>query len=243
MNKPIALVIGASGGIGAAVVQSLLQLDRYRVVAISRDATKQYATSSNDVLEAINTDYSESSMQQIVEHLGSSIALVSRIVIATGVLHDELLSPEKRWEDLDEAQLQRYFSINTSMPIMWLKHLCVAMQKEQQCAISVLSARIGSIDDNRLGGWYGYRASKAALNMLLKTFAIEASRRKKGLSFLAVHPGTTDTKLSAPFQAGVAKEKLFAPDYVANSIVELMENASTDPNIRFVDWQGIDITW
>ena len=107
----------------------------------------------------------------------------------------------------------------------------------------MLSARVGSIGDNHLGGWYAYRASKAALNMLLKTAAIEYSRRSANVKLLSFHPGTTDTPLSKPFQSSVAADKLFTPDFVAAQLIALMTAADIDGQLAFIDWNGQSIDW
>jgi NAD(P)-dependent dehydrogenase (short-subunit alcohol dehydrogenase family) len=109
--------------------------------------------------------------------------------------------------------------------------------------VAVLSARVGSIGDNRLGGWYGYRASKAALNMFLQTAAVEYARRARRVKLLAFHPGTTDTALSAPFQKNVAAGKLFTPDFVAQRLLGLMDAAEPDGRLGFLDWAGKTVPW
>ena len=114
---------------------------------------------------------------------------------------------------------------------------------KQSCVVTTFSARIGSIEDNRLGGWYSYRASKAALNMLLKTAAIEYQRVAKGVRFLVFHPGTTDTPLSKPFQKFVSKDKLFTPEFVADQLLTIVEQQASESNIQFLDWDGKAIPW
>ena len=106
-----------------------------------------------------------------------------------------------------------------------------------------MSARVGSISDNRLGGWYSYRASKCALNMLLKTSAIELNRKHKNVKLISFHPGTTDTKLSRPFQSSVSRDKLFTPDFVATKLMDLMRKTDVDGELAYLDWAGAPIDW
>jgi NAD(P)-dependent dehydrogenase (short-subunit alcohol dehydrogenase family) len=117
------------------------------------------------------------------------------------------------------------------------------LRGKHECVVSVFSARIGSIDDNRSGGWYAYRASKAALNMLLKTAAIECARRAGNVKLIAFHPGTTDTALSRPFHASVPKDALFTPRFVARHLVDIMKQQHVDGELSFVDWKNESIVW
>jgi len=111
------------------------------------------------------------------------------------------------------------------------------------CVVAVLSARVGSITDNQLGGWYSYRASKAALNMVLKSAAVEYRRRLPRVKLLAFHPGTTDTALSRPFQRGVAPEKLFSPEFVARRLAQLLDQLQPDGELSYLAWDGSSIEW
>ena len=132
--------------------------------------------------------------------------------------------------------------VNALLPLLFLKDLVALVKGEKRCVISVLSARVGSIEDNRLGGWYSYRASKAALNMLVKTAAVEYERRAKNVRLLLFHPGTVDTNLSKPFQSK-SSTKLMQPSEVAMSLIQLMDRSDTDSNIEFIDWEGKKINW
>jgi NAD(P)-dependent dehydrogenase (short-subunit alcohol dehydrogenase family) len=126
---------------------------------------------------------------------------------------------------------------------LWLKALVSIVKGKSDCIITVFSARIGSIGDNRSGGWYSYRASKAALNMLLKTAAIEYSRRAKNVKLIAFHPGTTDTALSKPFQRSVKSENLFSTEFVADHLVEIMKHQAIDGELSYIDWENKAIVW
>lgn len=165
------------------------------------------------------------------------------ICIATGILHTETIKPEKRLEDITPDSMAAVLNTNTILPLMWLQQLLPLLKGAAPVTIAVLSARVGSIGDNRLGGWYSYRASKAALNMALQCTAIELARRARQCKLIAFHPGTTDTGLSKPFQANVPADKLFAPDFVANQLLPIMQDARADGELSFLDWQGKTVEW
>jgi NAD(P)-dependent dehydrogenase (short-subunit alcohol dehydrogenase family) len=139
--------------------------------------------------------------------------------------------------------MHEIFQANTVVPALWLKLLLGVLVGQQPCIVAALSARVGSIADNRMGGWYAYRASKAALNMMLKTFAIEYARRVKNVKLISFHPGTTDTDLSKPFQASVPKEQLFSTAFVADRLAGIMDQAEVDGQLAFLDWDGKPINW
>lgn len=127
--------------------------------------------------------------------------------------------------------------------MLWIKALRPLLAGKQASHISVLSARVGSIGDNNLGGWYAYRASKSALNMLLKTAAIEYARRASNVKLIAFHPGTTDTALSKPFQKNVPQNKLFTPDFVAERLIGIMNSTPVDGELAYLDWDNQTIQW
>jgi NAD(P)-dependent dehydrogenase (short-subunit alcohol dehydrogenase family) len=166
-----------------------------------------------------------------------------RVCICHGVLHQGDIQPEKRLEDINETSMQSVLHSNVVIPSLWLKLLFDFLKGQNNCILIALSARVGSIGDNKLGGWYAYRASKSALNMVMKTAAIEYSRRAKNVKLIAFHPGTTDTNLSKPFQKRVAEDKLFTPSFVAKQVTEIMNHASVDGQLSFLDWAGKSIDW
>ena len=136
---------------------------------------------------------------------------VALVIVATGLLHDGGHQPEKTFKRLDPAFLAKTFQINAIGPALVAKHFLPLLPRRGRAVFAALSARVGSISDNELGGWYGYRASKAALNMLIRTAAIELARTHKEAICVGLHPGTVATGLSGPFQAGVPAQRLFAP--------------------------------
>ncbi len=241
------LVIGASSQIALAYIRQGLaqQGNDDCIVAISRRRAPDEFTDfmHRGQLHWIQCDYSENSIKGCVETLGAQVGLLSTIVIANGILHDGSLQPEKRVQDLNSAHWQRVMHINAWLPMMWLQHLVPALHRHQAITIALFSARVGSITDNGLGGWYSYRASKAALNMMAKSLAIELSRRTPNAGILLFHPGTTDTPLSQPFQDNVASGKLFTPDFVAKALRARLKQSETQRPIAYLDWQGLSIPW
>ena len=245
-NVKCALVLGSSGGIGAAMVSEFLcDPDIAQVFAVSR---LEQPTAINDASVAekltwLQSDYSEVSMTDVADILKSRCGSFAKVCICHGVLHSESLWPEKRLDDLNEDNLHRIFQSNTVVPAIWLKVLFKVLKGDTDCVVAALSARVGSIGDNKLGGWYGYRASKASLNMILKTASVEYARRAKNVKFISFHPGTTDTELSKPFQSAVAASNLFSPEFVAEKLSAIMDSVPIDGELSFLDWNGKEIDW
>ena len=158
-------------------------------------------------------------------------------------MHTDKISPEKRLEDISFDTVSEVIHINTIIPLLWLSNIVPLLKSRQTCRVAILSARVGSISDNRSGGWYAYRASKAALNMLIKTAAIELRRRAPNVKLIAFHPGTTDTKLSKPFQRSVPEGKLFTPDFVAVALIKLLKKLDPNSEEEFFDWNGQPVPW
>lgn len=239
-----AIVIGAGSTIGKALCDQWQQSEVIdSVIAVSRQNLAGAQEHRGSKLQFIQSEYDEQSIAQTIEKIQILTRSISRVCICNGILHNEDVWPEKRIEELSIETLTEVFTINSVVPILWLKALLPLVKSENDCIISVFSARIGSIDDNRTGGWYAYRASKAALNMLLKTAAIEFARRAANVKLIAFHPGTTDTPLSKPFQRSVKKENLFTSEYVAEKLVHLMDAQVADGQCSFVDWENKAIAW
>ncbi len=239
-----ALVIGASGGIGAAVLAAFLaDPDIDEVWAISRsNAPAEFATAEK-APRWLLCDNSEKSIADCAAKLKSGASGLRRIVICSGILHNERLRPEKSLETMHRAAMLEVLEINTVLPALWLSALAPLFGRDTNCVLAALSARVGSIEDNRLGGWYSYRASKAALNMLMQTASIELARRAPGVKLLAFHPGTTDTPLSEPFQRNVPEDKLFTPGFVAERLSALMGTLPKDGELAYLDWDSQPIPW
>jgi len=242
-----ALVLGASSDIAQAIITALISDPEIgRVVAVSRKPVPaNFTDPANPTNEPlwIESGYSEAAMAKVVEQLQPFSGCITRVVICNGLLHSETVWPEKRLEDINADVLQAVFQANTVVPTLWLKLLHSVLKGKQRCVVAAISARVGSIGDNYLGGWYAYRSSKAALNMMLRTLAVEYARRAKNVKLIAFHPGTTDTVLSKPFQASVPAEKLFTPEFVATRLCRIMNEAEIDGQLSYLDWDNKSIRW
>jgi len=227
-------IIGSSGGIGSAFISLLLKKNVNRIYAFSRD--KPSIISSKVIFNYMDiTD--EQSIIYAVGKLPENTCF-KLILVCSGVLHSDNLQPEKNIESLNVANLQHYFLVNSIGPALVAKHFLPLLDKSKIVVFAALSARIGSISDNRLGGWYGYRASKAALNMLIKTLAIEYKRINPKAVIVGLHPGTVDTALSKPFQQNVPAEKLFTPKFSAESLLNVMGQLTPEDTGFCFDWAG-----
>ncbi len=238
-----ALVIGAGSTIAEAILDELLNdPEIQQVVAVSRAPDTGLSVRHGQRLEWLASDYSEASIARTGASLEKQRGSFSRVFLCNGILHQGDLQPEKRLEDLTREAMHTVLEVNTVIPILWLQALRPVLTGRNPCKVAIFSARIGSITDNRRGGWYSYRASKAALNMLLKTASIELARRAPNVRLMAFHPGTTDSPLSEPFQKSVPEGKLFTPDFVARRLITLMDQDHGD-DLVFLDWDGKAIAW
>jgi NAD(P)-dependent dehydrogenase (short-subunit alcohol dehydrogenase family) len=227
-HKPAtAVVIGATGGIGSAVT-SLLQESPAFDTVITLGRSPQSNSLALDLAD-------ENSIRAAAESIDREIDLV---FVATGVLHTDRYQPEKSLRQLDADVMQDVFLINTIGPSLVAKHFLPKMRRGSKTAFAALSARVGSISDNRLGGWLSYRASKAALNMALKTAAIEHKRTRPDSVILALHPGTVDTQLSEPFQSNVPDGKLFDAAFAAEKLLGVLDSVDADSSGGFFAWDG-----
>ena len=213
-----ALVVGATGGIGSAVA-GLLEADGARVTRWSRSSGIDLADPAS-----------------ITAAAAALPGPPDLVFIATGVLHGPGLSPEKANSQLSAEALATAFAINSIGPALVARAVLPLMPKGQKTVLAALSARVGSIADNRLGGWHSYRASKAALNQLIRTMAIEQARRNPDQLLLALHPGTVDSGLSKPFQKGV--KTLFTPEASARHLLRVIDTATPAQSGLLLDWQG-----
>lgn len=236
-----AVVTGASGGIGRAVVKALLNSNQTgEVIAISRSSLAYSHPRLKTLIADATTEQGRAELAQQV-----SGRPVHFLFNAIGTLHDDSLEvqPEKRLEQLDEASFTHVMQVNAATPAMLIATLKTSLQGKHPAIIASLSARVGSIADNGHGGWYSYRASKAAHNMLMKTISIELARLNKQSIVLCLHPGTTDTSLSKPFQSRVPSEKLFTPDFVAEQLLKVISERTPKDTGSFWDWAGEPIEW
>lgn len=234
------LVIGASGGIATACLSYLASIAEVEsITAVSRSAL---SFESEKITAVQLSEQTEAAIMACCDKFPNNH--FDLVISTLGVLHDEsiALNPEKKLEDISEQALSHYFKVNSILPALWLRGLVSKVNKKHS-QIVMLSARVGSISDNKLGGWYGYRASKSALNMLLKTAQIEYQRRASGCTLVAYHPGTVDTQLSEPFQRNVKPEKLFTPEFTVECLFEALNNLPDSPPPLYIDWQNKSINW
>lgn len=221
-NKSVAVVWGA-GSIGTALVNRIQVSGKYdRVVLVSRRSF-ELGIEGVQTIQADMLD--EASLEAAFDAL-VNIGVVRLMVVATGMLHDAEVEPEKTARQISLDTFQKTLTVNTIGPALIAKYFANRMPRKGRVVFAAISARVGSISDNKLGGWYSYRASKAALNMLLKTLSIEWQRRNPNTLCIGLHPGTVNTELSAPFQKGVRPGKLFTPDYAAERLFDVVETKS-----------------
>ena len=219
-------VIGASGAIGGACVQRLAELyPAAHVHAFARDAE-------------LSIDYGDEASIAAAADLAAQARPLDLVLVATGMLHSGNTLPEKSLRDLSTDKFARIFAANTITPALIAKHFLPKLNRERPAVFAAISARVGSISDNQLGGWYAYRASKAALNMIIKNAAIEMSRRNTKAIVVGLHPGTVDSPLSKPFQTNVAAGKLFTPEYSAQKLVQVLESLTPAHSGQCLAWDG-----
>ncbi|HBS77641.1 MAG: short-chain dehydrogenase [Pseudomonas sp.] len=222
-----ALIIGASGGIGAALVDVLRADPRCAsVTALARSTTTPL-----DLTDPARIG------QAAAEVAGQGPFHL--IINAAGVLHNDAFMPEKRLADLDHQQLLDTFQVNTFGPALLLRHFCPLLDR-QRGVLAMLSAKVGSIGDNRLGGWYSYRASKAALNMLIKTAAIEVKRSQPNAVLLALHPGTVNSRLSQPFRGSEIGRPA---SEAANDLLRVIDGLGPEASGGFYAYSGEGLPW
>jgi NAD(P)-dependent dehydrogenase (short-subunit alcohol dehydrogenase family) len=224
-----AIVIGASGGIGAALVDALQRSGAFsEVVGLSR--------SGANAIDICDEASVKAAAARLID--GAPIRL---LIVATGVLKDDKIAPEKSLREIDADALAHSFAVNTIGPALVLREFLPLLPRDGKSVFAALSARVGSIGDNRLGGWYAYRASKAALNQLIRTASIELARSRPEALCVALHPGTVATPLSAPFiKSGL---DLQTPDQAATRILGVIEGLSAAQSGGFFDHIGQEIVW
>lgn len=233
-DRPVrALVVGASGAIGGALVDALAADPAVaRVDAWSRTAcghaSAKVVPRPVDILD-------EASIRLALDDAHP----IDLAIVATGLLHQlPDMAPEKSWRALDKDRLMHSFAVNAVGPALLAKHVLPLLPRQGKSVFAALSARVGSISDNHLGGWYGYRTAKAALNQLIRTLAIELARQRKAAICVGLHPGTVDSPLSRPFQSGVAEGKLFPPAVAAERLLAVIDGLDPSSSGQLVAWDG-----
>ena len=219
-----AIVIGAGGGIGSALAAAL-DARGGEVVRLSRR--------SEPPLDLDNDASIEAAAQRVADRGPFDL-----VIVATGLLHGPGVVPERSVRQIDGAALDRLFRVNATGPALVIRHFLPLLTRDSRGVVAALSARVGSIGDNRIGGWVGYRAAKAALNQIVRTIAIELKRSHPEAILVGLHPGTVDTGLSAPFQRNVARERLFTPDQAATQLLDVIDRLTADDSGHCLDWAG-----
>lgn len=230
-------VIGASGGIGSAFVEHLIENENVKTIyALSRS---EKTFERDKVISGAIDLTDEDSVHAAAAKIDGDLHLV---IVASGMLHDENIKPEKSLRDLNMDSFQKVFATNTFGPALAAKYFLPKLPREGKSLFAALSARVGSIEDNQIGGWYTYRASKAALNMILKNAAIETGRRYKEAAVIGVHPGTVDTELSQPFQGNVDHE-IFSPKQSAKYLLNVVDQRNAEDTGKIFDWENKEIPY
>ncbi|MCA3698361.1 MAG: SDR family NAD(P)-dependent oxidoreductase [Brevundimonas sp.] len=228
-DPAVAVVIGASGGIGAALVDALKISGRYdRVVGLGRGSSP-----SLDLLD-------QASVAKSLRY-AAELGELRLVLHAAGVLHGPGLTPEKSLSRIDPEAMALAFAVNATGPALVMKHLAPLLPRRGRCVFAALSARVGSIGDNRLGGWYAYRASKAALNQLVHTAAIELARRNPEALCVALHPGTVATGLSAPIVGD--DDRAQPPEMAARKLLAVLDALPASATGGFFDAEGQVVPW
>ena len=235
-----AVVFGASGSIGSALVRQLAASGQYGTV---------YAGARGPLLDlpkgAAAFQFDLTDEETIAAAARSFAAPPALVIVATGTLHDPSrgIAPEKSWRMIDPAAMARLMAINAIGPALIAKHLLPLLPRDRRAVFAALSARVGSISDNRLGGWHAYRASKAALNMLVANFGIELARSHPRAIAAALHPGTVASALSAPFRQSTPDNPLFTPDQAAKHLLGVTDRLTPADSGGLFAWDGQRLPW
>jgi len=246
----VRMVVGGNRGIGLALTAAQLRDPRVtRVIATHRrDADLQQlvllSRQYGQKLRLHALDVADGSSLEAFGHfLKQQPGGIDSTIHAAGILHEENIQPEKSFTHCQPDSLLRMFEINSIGPLMVAGALLASQPRQRHFKFAALSAMVGSIGDNRLGGWYGYRASKAALNQFVRTLAIECRAKYPNASIVAIHPGTTDTDLSRPYQTSVKPGKLYTPEQTAARLLAVIDGAGPERSGQFLHWDGSLIPW
>ena len=235
------VVIGAMGGLGSAFVDLLREDPRVNAVhALSRH---RVGGGDEIVMPGVVDVVNEASIEAAAKRC-EAIGEIDCVIVASGLLHrGDAVQPEKRMRDLDAFAMHELMMVNAIGPALVAKHFLPRMRRRGKTVFAAVSARVGSIEDNELGGWASYRASKAALNMLIRTLAIEQSRTHPNCACVALHPGTVDTRLSEPFQARVPEGQLQQPADSAARLLGVIDGLGPEDSGGFFAWDGTRLPW
>jgi NAD(P)-dependent dehydrogenase (short-subunit alcohol dehydrogenase family) len=231
------VIVGGSSAIARALARLWTADPAHSVVVLSRSELEM------EGVRTIVTDYSDGSLADAAEEIRLAGLPLARLVVTNGILSNETIRPERKVVDLNPDAFSTVMSINALLPMRSLAAFWPLIRQSKDPRIAVLSARVGSLEDNQLGGWYSYRASKAALNMMMKCAAVELRRVNKQAKLIAYHPGTVDSPLSKPFQRSVPDGKLLTPEFSASRLIDILDNTLPNGDLDYVDWAGKPIPW
>jgi NAD(P)-dependent dehydrogenase (short-subunit alcohol dehydrogenase family) len=239
------LVIGASRGIGLEFVRQLLaDQNTAHVYATYRRSADLLQQITDSRLECLPVDVTiESQIAVATGVIQSQAGHLDLVINCVGLLHSDRVQPEKSLRHIESDRLLQYFQTNSISAVLWAKHLQPLFKHPEKSVFASISAKVGSIGDNQLGGWYGYRASKAALNMLMRNVSIEYRRTCPNSIVVLLHPGTTDTDLSKPFQANVPEGKLFGVDRTVLQLLRVIHQLKSTDSGKFFNWDGEILPW
>ena len=242
-----ALVVGGGQGIGLGFVRRLLadgEIERVYATYRRLESATELLAISDPRLCCLQMDITdESQIAAVIHRIQSETATLHYVINSAGVLHEGEMQPEKSLRHINTEQLIRYFQVNSIGAILLFKQVQPLLKHSQRSILATISAKVGSIGDNQVGGWYGYRASKAALNMFIKNTAIEYKRTCPQAILVALHPGTTDTRLSLPFQRNVPPEKLFSVDRTVAQLLTVIDGLAPQDSGEFFGWDGSRLPW
>jgi NAD(P)-dependent dehydrogenase (short-subunit alcohol dehydrogenase family) len=249
-HQESALILGATQGIGLGFVKHLLQQPNisrvfatYRTIEAAGDLLA-LQTANPDRLLCLTLDITdESQIVDLVQTIQMQTKQLHWVINCIGLLHEGTLQPEKSLSQINPEKLMQYFQVNSIGAVLLAKHLVPLLRHGDRSVFATISAKVGSIGDNQLGGWYGYRASKAALNMFMKTAAIEYGRKSPNTIIALLHPGTTDTRLSQPFQRNVPPEKLFSTERTVAQLWTVLNQLEPSDSGQFFSWDGTKLPW
>ena len=231
-------IIGASGTIGQAFLKNFLKNQKtQKLYTFSR------SNISFDDVRIIH-HFIDIEDEGSIEKAASSIPYneqLDYIIVTTGILSINNILPEKSIKDLSYTKFNKLYAVNTIGPALIAKHFIQKLNKDKKSIFAVLSARVGSISDNILGGWYSYRCSKSALNMLIKNLSVEMRRKNAKLTVIGLHPGTVNSKLSEPFSSSISNDKIFTAYYSVSKMINVLENLTTEDSGKLFAWDGKEI--
>ncbi|XP_059666750.1 uncharacterized protein LOC132312398 isoform X2 [Cornus florida] len=254
----VSMVQGASRGIGLEFVKQLLEKNENgHVIATCRnpDGATGLLELKDKFAERLNIQQLDLTVEKTIKACAKSLTetygSLNLLINASGILSiPDVLQPETTLSKIEKSSLLLAYEVNAVGPILVTKHMWPLLKagggsgtEKDVAIVANLSARVGSIGDNRLGGWHSYRSSKAALNQLTKTVSLEFARRKDPIICLLLHPGTVDTDLSRPFQKNVPESKLFTKEFSVQKLLSIINNAKRHDNGKFFAWDGQEIPW